>query len=75
MDKKLFDFLAWLGRKGLTGLAVFIATVGKLVNNSLMVETIAPIVMAASLLLNTWLGIDSKDYWNEHDIVKVENDE
>lgn len=73
MNKKLFDFLAKLGRIGLPALSVFYATVGKIWGLP-FTEQIPPTITAFAVLLNAWLGIDSKTYWNEHDIVEI-NDE
>lgn len=70
MDKKVFDLLAKLGRIGLPALSVFYATVGKIWNLP-YTEQIPPTITAVAVLLNAWLGLDSKNYWNEHDIVEV----
>lgn len=73
MNKKLFDFLARCGRIGLPALAVFYATLGKTWGLP-YTEQIPTTIVAFATLLNAWLGIDSKSFWDQHDIVENTNE-
>lgn len=74
MEKKWYDFFAWCGRIGLGALAVFYATVGKTWNLP-YTEQIPATLTALAVLINSWLGIDSKKYWAEHNITKADEED
>ena len=74
LSKETYDTLAWLGRIGLPALSVLYATIGKIWNLP-FTEQIPLTITALAVFINALLGINSKQFFNEHDIVKIEEDD
>lgn len=71
IPKNIYDILAWLGRIGLPALSVLYATLGKIWSLP-YTEQIPLTITAIAVFINALLGINSKAYFEEHDIVKKE---
>lgn len=68
IDEKTYQVLAWIGRIFLPALSVLYSTLGK-VWHLPYTEEIPLTIMALDVFLNALLGISSKQYFDEHDIV------
>lgn len=73
LNKKAYDVLAWLGRIGLPALSVLYAKLGKIWSLP-YTEQIPLTITAFAVFINALLGINSKQYFEEHDIVKKEEE-
>ena len=73
INKKAYDVLAWLGRIGLPASSVFYATLGKIWSLP-YTEQIPLTITAGAVFINALLGINAKQYFNNHDIVKKEEE-
>lgn len=71
IPKNIYDILAWLGRIGLPALSVLYATLGKIWSLP-FTEQIPLTITAVAVFINALLGINSKSFFEEHDIVKKE---
>ncbi len=75
MNEKIYRFLAFCGRLLFPAMSVLYATLGKIWHLPYTAE-IPLTISAVTVFLNTILGLDSKKYFGDHDIVKrVEDDE
>lgn len=74
LSKETYDTLAWIGRLGLPATSVFYATIGEIWSLPFTRE-IPLTITALAVFINALLGINSKQFFNEHDIVKIEEDD
>ena len=68
ISNSTYDILAWIGRILLPSLSVLYSTLGKIWNLP-YTEQIPLTIMALDVFLNALLGISSKQYFEEHDVV------
>jgi len=68
ISNKTYDILAWIGRILLPSLSVLYSTLGKIWNLP-YTEQIPLTIMAVDVFLNALLGISSKQYFEEHEVI------
>lgn len=68
IDNKTYDVLAWIGRILLPSLSVLYSTLGKIWSLP-YTEQIPLTIMAVDVFLNALLGISSKQYFEEHEVI------
>lgn len=74
MNEKIYKALASCGRLILPAMSVLYATLGKIWNLP-YTEQIPLTITALAVFINTILGIDSKKFFDDHEIVKVVDDD
>lgn len=70
MNEKIYKVLAFCGRLLFPALSVLYATLGKIWNLP-YTEQIPMTINAITVFLNAVLGLDSKKFFGDHEIVKL----
>ena len=71
LKQETYDILAFIGRIGLNALATFVLTLGKIWGIP-YADKIGATLVALATLICVLLSIESKNYFDEHEIVEKE---